>query len=1319
VDERHAHLEQIASASALLGYLNFSDGRPDPRWQKQLNEAYTFLAEHGEPAPWQALLDWLRARLGSLHSSGAPAFRNVSQAKAVLTLAGEVLSAYRIHHADLLAHLSDRDLFGPFFLARVLEALLTQWAAGAENEPVVPAVLARLNDFVGHRPIAILETRPQGEPYDRERHRPLPAYIKGAGVAYGPYRDLIARAIDILKSCDPAIRAEAQFDLDLLDELAVDLRAYDHGHPVNRRPNYVFGEWDPHHLDNQGRFPRYVARKITLDALLERINTPGLLDHNELLTEGAAVLAGTLLMATGISGNSPTAHDSTTTLATLLPRIVRYRDGFYEYLLKRLEGPHAARLREEQAATRQAFGAARQYLNAYLARHRATQLQQRYVALLFAEMGYPEASQAEARRIPAVSIRLLSDLLGRLTSGQVEADRGQLREAARRLPEVEDLLRRGIACGAFVDPWNILGFQGLFPLSPAREDSIRDPRVEELIQVVEQIFHLYARLMSEGAATGDGELVKNLTADLRRLASWWDRFATVDVGDVRRLHGGEAASSAVGVANALAHWHERGQASADLAFWRGHLDQFRSPKAFALVVDTLLRKSDYRAALALLCAWVGQAEQVPLEEGVWSFHALALRWMLAVAKQSPPTLPHVGGGGNAPSPLVGEGGGGGERVAPRRELIVKFFDYLEANAEDYWHVPALEMPGPTAIEEGEEDLFGAAYEDVTYRDTTGNDDEGAVADGGPVEEFDLEQEGERLEKRLHFLSTLARLWQIASRAVTEDARIGQDWGQAPAAWLRTARDNQQRMHVLLDAIHVHPLHEPTGDYDSLVEYDRRRVLKEQLLFTAIGTCLDTSLAVGALQGAAGETVTGHGEPAPADWEPLALRLEQALFEGEGSVARQLLPTFIDEFQSEPLLFTPLTEGGSPQQVLRVRVAQTVLRALLANLPRLGLLRETYDLLRTARSMEQAQPMRGRGVTEFNHFFQAAYQAVVESVVESAQTWGTRQESDEELVAVLERLTAPFLTLWIEHSRSLQLSVLETLTGESEWRAVQAFVQRYGADLFHARFMTLANLRGILHRGAAAYLDYLRDNPDPLRPMRLLDDLGRTIRPEDAVRRLEIVLQAVIENYEEYKDYNTTTTQSDYGENLHVLLEFLRLKASYERHAWQFRPLILAHEVLARRGRCQTAVLWEQSLTRVTRDLARRQLEQLERLERVRGMRLNTIRDRLNERFVKPLALDRLCALIEPAMREAWQEGERLSFVRLQSELEVYTAAPMGVGLDVPYWLRRLEMEVHRVQAARTTIAVLAENFFHVPRRPLGWDELQRQLGEWDRPALPQ
>jgi len=96
-------------------------------------------------------------------------------------------------------------------------------------------------------------------------------------------------------------------------------------------------------------------------------------------------------------------------------------------------------------------------------------------------------------------------------------------------------------------------------------------------------------------------------------------------------------------------------------------------------------------------------------------------------------------------------------------------------------------------------------------------------------------------------------------------------------------------------------------------------------------------------------------------------------------------------------------------------------------------------------------------------------------------------------------------------------------------------------------MTLANLRGILHRGVGNYLNYLRDNPDPLQPVPLLEDLtGRSLAPRRE-RWLQLILQTLIENYEEYKDYNTTTPQSDYGENLHLLLDFLRLKVAYERH----------------------------------------------------------------------------------------------------------------------------------------------------------------------------
>ncbi len=716
MDERLAELDKAVPPAGLLGYLNFSQGRPDPRWQRQLADAFAFAAERLEGAPWEVLHRWLTDRLAALQAGGGAAFQDVTQARAVLDLVfARLLPAYRRHHADLLAHQTDRDLFQPFFLARAAEAVLAQGGPWDEEPRIIAGALRQLNDYLGYRPIAVLETRPdqegargRGEPYDHERVRPVPLFLRGAGVAPGRYRELVAQALEILAATDPSLLHEAQFDLSVLDELAYDPRAFDHGHPVNRRPNYLFGEWDPHHIDNQGRYRRFVVRQVTLDGLLDRVESGGVVgaSRGELLYEAAAVLAGTILMASGISGWGPGAHDSAATLASLMPNIARYRESFYVGLLDRLRGGHADRLRVEARSLRQPFGGARQHLNHFLSRHRARQLQQRHLALIFAQMGFAEASREEAARIPATSVRMLSEVLGRVAAAHLHVDREELAAAARLLPECEDLIRRGIACGAFADPWNILGFQGLFPLSAAREEAVRDTRIDDLVQLVQQTLSAYGRLLSEAAAVGDDALVQSARPALRRLAAWWDQFASVEVGEVRRVSGEEAASSAEHVAAALARWRQRG-GEADLAFWRQHLEGFRSPKAFALVVDALLRKRDYRASMALLMSWLSQVEQAPLEDGEHSFQALALRWMLGVTTRE------------------------GE-PAQAWPLVVRFFDHLEANADEYWQVPSLAaevLPPPR--EDEEDELFSAAYEDVTFRDSADDEEESAVAEGGP------------------------------------------------------------------------------------------------------------------------------------------------------------------------------------------------------------------------------------------------------------------------------------------------------------------------------------------------------------------------------------------------------------------------------------------------------------------------------------------------------------------------------------------------------------------------------------------------------------
>src|SRR5262249_37612218 len=106
------------------------------------------------------------------------------------------------------------------------------------------------------------------------------------------------------------------------------------------------------------------------------------------------------------------------------------------------------------------------------------------------------------------------------------------------------------------------------------------------------------------------------------------------------------------------------------------------------------------------------------------------------------------------------------------------------------------------------------------------------------------------------------------------------------------------------------------------------------------------------------------------WEAQGIRLERAFYQGDVDVASSLLPGFLQLFEAEPLLAPSLNEGADPRLVLRVRIAQTILRALAMSLPRLGLLRETYHVLQTAFRMEQTHRPAGRGVTEFNHLFQA-------------------------------------------------------------------------------------------------------------------------------------------------------------------------------------------------------------------------------------------------------------------------------------------------------------------------------------------------------------
>ncbi len=117
-------------------------------------------------------------------------------------------------------------------------------------------------------------------------------------------------------------------------ELCVDVRAHDHLHPVNKRTNYVFGEWDPEEIDTKGFYRRFVIRKLILDSLVSWVDNGPANTRADRMEDAAVVLCGTILMASAISGSGPQTYDSGVSLTTLLPIVARQRDHFYQQLLE-------------------------------------------------------------------------------------------------------------------------------------------------------------------------------------------------------------------------------------------------------------------------------------------------------------------------------------------------------------------------------------------------------------------------------------------------------------------------------------------------------------------------------------------------------------------------------------------------------------------------------------------------------------------------------------------------------------------------------------------------------------------------------------------------------------------------------------------------------------------------------------------------------------------------------------------------------------------------------------------------------------------------
>lgn len=1304
----------------ILGYLNFSSGAPDPQFLSGLNLLFAHSA--GSGPVWRTAVQRLEEELPRLSDRSA-SFADAGQARAALRLLRDnVLPAYREFHADLLFHQSEESLFGAFFVGRACEAILRQGAPWDETDRIVQGSLTHLNDYIGHRPVAALETR-RHEPYAHEWLRPVPLYIDGAGVELGRYQTVISQALDILRTTDEYILHAAHFDPRLLDELAFDPRAYDFDHPVNKRPNYHFGQWDPHCIDNEGRYRRFVVQQVTLEALMARVDEDDEGPHDQLLFEAAAVLAGTMLMASGISGNGPGAHDSTVTLSSLLPTVAAYRDAFYEQLIRQAPPGHRQRLEQESQIRRQPFGGARQHLNAWLARRRASQLEHVHLAKIFARMGHADAAARQAGIVPVASARMLCEIDCRLAAGDQAVQAGELPQAVTLAQSIVDLLRRAIQCGAIIDPWNLLGFDAHFSLFPALENSVHDHRADELVALMEQLLGFFSRIWSAAAAEDRQEICLQIRRQFQDTADWWRQFAAHEVSSVEAVDAHEVFRAAEHVAESLNLWHKGGAEAGDIRYWAPYAHRFDSPKAFSLVIEALLERDDFVASMGLLIHWLSEAERVPLEQGTSSFHQLSQQWLLKLLHR-------------AKSP---------EAVAslPQspRQLVRRFFDFLEANADKYWIAPefalstASERPPASlagtqsedkvAEEDEEESLFSAAYEDVVYTDSTDDGVESEVFDMGDTTTDELARESQRISDRVAFLSALARLWKLAAVSNVlcvlpqHDGETGLlECLPTMRHWIEQSITNHRRLLELLDTVRHYRIPMSGTDPDALMQYDRQRLVKDALLERIAAACVDVSsvgqtmLAALASRSDAHEREIDELAVAFGDEASIMVRVIAAVLRGDESRVTQLWPTLQATLAGKSLLYVPLSKEGDTRQIIAARSRQCQLQDLLAWLPRRGLWLETCQLIETARHMERNNPVGPGAVTEFDELFKVGYRALVENLVTSAETWTaaeTGHAPEKSLASALEGLTEVLLHSWLSHSRTLRLSVLERIADTKNWQRLVTFIRTYGAELFTQRFFSLGNVRAILHQGVGEWLGRLEHEAGPHAQLKLLQDLDTRLSRQEATDHLSLILEAILENYGEYRDYNSTTTQSDRGDMLFTLLDFLRLRTEYDRVCWHLKPVILAHEILVSRHKDKAARLWRRALTDRIREEADQYLVRLRALQDGYAIRLSTVADRIAERFVRPMSIDRMRALVRPAMEEARRPGPKPVFELLEHETQVLTGESTGIGFDVPVWLLALEEEVDRAREPTHRRNFEPEIAAAIPSVALSREAVRRQL----------
>jgi hypothetical protein len=717
-----------------------------------------------------------------------------------------------------------------------------------------------------------------------------------------------------------------------------------------------------------------------------------------------------------------------------------------------------------------------------LADRRARQVGSVTLASVLARLGRIDAAERLVGFVPAASARMLARITSRIVIAQGmcrRGDKNSLQKAVEILSEAKNLLMRGIHCGALVDPWNILGFAGQFPLHEPGGEALPDSRVDDLIGSVGNLLECACLTWQRSCLESNENIAKKASGLVEELASWWDQYATTSVGGIPHLSGIEMVQSAREVVTVLEERRTTAPVPLPPTFWRDAVADFSSARTHAAAADALLQEKDFDAAMGLLVHWITLLEGDEIDHSGNSWLVAAHRWLR--------------------SALTDLSDSGCSRVR-------RFLELVEANTAGLTEMIDIaasgqeprsrDESGAALSDETDDDQIGtdesvaSAYESMVWQDST---DDGT--DGGMLD-VDLPAGASNpvvaVEEAADFLTGVIVMFRQTIVTGCLDAAAGRIETSAVEidslrGWRQTLRRLRQAM--VRAAMHIISRDQQQPPGMTVTEFDRLRwqrdIAAERLVEAALQTgetiwMLSARIAIA--QGAVRKTNHSDDEanrfPSKIMPKPAVGKLLAAVFVDDQPIIHQQMERIRHHLRGKTVLYVPLARGGRADRVFAARMRERLLERLVAVLPRRGLVEETIGLVRLAKKLESRRPPGAASVSEFDRVFESATTALVGRIVASAPIAGPSEAEPSSVVTTqrildgLAILIPKLLETWTTHARQLRLSVLERVRDDKSFQFVKEFIKHYGDGLFTQHLLTPSSLRSILRGGVRPYLERL-------------------------------------------------------------------------------------------------------------------------------------------------------------------------------------------------------------------------------------------------------